>query len=134
MGNGASASPYKISSTRHVRKYSKDYYDALAKIRSSSSSSGRSARDGYKYVTGDTLEPTAEEEGEEEEVPRGKKSKDRTIIITDRDLVLCADSESSYVVPTAGAVNSSNRLIHVDTDGRNAKAQEDRSFLIGVVE
>ena len=142
MGNGASATPYKLDSSRHVRKYSKDYYEAMAKVRPSSSSSGKNSRERYKYVTGDSLGPYSEVENAQSGVDCGRKGKDRTVHVTDGDSLLFSDNGNSYLVP-AGDVgsnraglrnNSADRMIHVDVDAGNTNAQQDRSFMVGVVE
>ena len=139
MGNGASARPYKLGSSQHVRKYSKDYYEAMAKVRPSSSSSGKNARERYKYVTGDSLGPSSEVDNSESGANCGRKSKNPTILVTDGDALLFSESGNLYLVPAgdarnnrAGLENDSDRMIHVDVDGGNSIPQEDRSFIVGV--
>ena len=140
MGNGASATPYKFGSSRHVRKNSKDYYEAMAKVRPSSSSSGKNARERYKYVTGDSLEPSSEVDNSQSRANWGRRGKDPTLLVTDRDALLFSGSGNSCLVRAgdarnnrAGLGNESDRMIHVDVDGGNLNAQ-DRSFIIGVVD
>ena len=142
MGNGASATPYKLDSSRHVRKYSKDYYEAMAKVRPSSSPSGKNSRERYKYVTGDSLGPYSEVKNSQSGSDCGKKTKDRTVLVTDGDSLLFSDTGNSYLVAPgetgnnrAGLRNkSADRMIHVDVEGGNTNAQQDRSFMIGMVE
>ena len=142
MGNGASATQYKLCSSKHVHRNSRDYHDVMAKVRSTTADPRKRSRDGYKYVTGDTLMEAPVENNyatssDNQKATRGNQEH----VITDGETLLFSDGGNPFVVvPESDRENGrrqmtslNERLIHVDVDVGNKKVQ-DRSFMVGVMD
>ncbi len=125
MGSGAShQNQYKQSNNRTVRRHSKEYHSVMARVRAAGVGSRKSCRDGYQYVTGDSVDSIEPQILEEKE--SGESQENLGSLLSDGSDFLFADADGAAAESARSDGGSeAQRLVHVEVDAKHTRFRGD---------